>query len=181
MASGSYSWEMNRAIASAITCRASMAVPPRAITPENVSFNNTDPVAISPDGKSVAVAGLDGKIMLYPLDNGAPRAVPKLADGFAPLRWCPGDSLMVYRQEKCPRKSFGGRRHRRAGSLEGVIAGQSIWTRQHRLHKGGCRLSEFGIFSHIFSFGTVDRHRPALRSLWAPGMKTSAKGSLLTP
>ena len=34
--------------------------------------------------------------MLYPLDNGAPRTVPKPADGFAPLRWCPDNrSLMV--------------------------------------------------------------------------------------
>ncbi|MGD0437843.1 MAG: WD40 repeat domain-containing protein, partial [Bryobacteraceae bacterium] len=71
--------------------------PPRAITPENVSFKNSDPVAVSPDGKSVAVAGLDGKIVLYGLDNGAPRAIPKLAGGFAPLRFCPGSrSLLVY-------------------------------------------------------------------------------------
>jgi serine/threonine protein kinase len=78
--------------------------PPRAITPENVSFNNTDPVAISPDGRSVAVAGLDGKIVLYPLDDGAPRTVPKLAEGFAPLRWCPGNSLMVYHAGDVPVK-----------------------------------------------------------------------------
>ncbi len=71
--------------------------PPRAITPENVSFNTSDPVSISPDGRSVAVAGLDGKIVLYPLDNGTPRTVPKLADGSAPLRWCPDNrSLMAY-------------------------------------------------------------------------------------
>ena len=78
--------------------------PPRAITPENVSFSNTDPVAISPDGRSVAVASLDGKIVLYPLDDGAPRAVPKLADGFAPLRWCPGNSLLVYQPGNVPIK-----------------------------------------------------------------------------
>jgi serine/threonine protein kinase len=78
--------------------------PPRAITPESVSFNNSDPVPISPDGKSVAVAGLDGKIVLYPLDNGTPSTVPKLADGFAPLRWCPGDSLMVYHGGDMPAK-----------------------------------------------------------------------------
>jgi dipeptidyl aminopeptidase/acylaminoacyl peptidase len=77
---------------------------PRAITPENVSFDNSDPVAISPDGGSVAVAGLDGKIVLYPLDNGAPRTVPKLAEGFAPLRWCPDNSLMVYRAGDVPVK-----------------------------------------------------------------------------
>jgi len=78
--------------------------PPRAITPENVNFNNSDPVTISPDGKSVAVAELDGKIVLYPIDDGAPRAVPKLAGGFAPLRWCPGSSLMVYQAGNVPVK-----------------------------------------------------------------------------
>jgi serine/threonine protein kinase len=78
--------------------------PPRAITPENVSFNSTDPVTISPDGRSVAVAGLDGKIVLYPLDDGTPRTVPRLAEGFAPLRWCPGNSLMVYRAGEVPVK-----------------------------------------------------------------------------
>ena len=78
---------------------------PRAITPENVSFSNSDPVTISTDGRSVAVAGLDGKIVLYPLDDGAPRAVPKLADGFAPLRWCPDNrSLMVYHSGDVPVK-----------------------------------------------------------------------------
>jgi len=78
--------------------------PPRAITPENVSFSNTDPVTISPDGKSVAVTGLDGKIVLSSLDDGAPRIVPKLADGFTPLRWCPDNSLMVYHSGDLPVK-----------------------------------------------------------------------------
>ncbi len=77
---------------------------PRAITPENVSVNVYDPVPVSPDGKSVAVAGLDGKIVLYPLDDGAPRTVPKLAEGFAPLRWCPDNSLMVYHAGDVPVK-----------------------------------------------------------------------------
>ena len=80
--------------------------PPRAITPENVSYNSADPLAISPDGKSVAVAGSDGKIVLYPLDDGAPRTVPKL-DGFAPLRWCRDNrSLMVYQAGDVPLKIF---------------------------------------------------------------------------
>jgi serine/threonine protein kinase len=69
---------------------------PRAITPESVSFDNFDPVTLSPDGRSVAVIDLDGKIVLYPLDDGAQRTVPKLADGFVPLRWCLGNSLMVF-------------------------------------------------------------------------------------
>jgi Tol biopolymer transport system component len=78
--------------------------PPRAITPENVSYSIIDPVAVSPDGKSLAVAALDGKVVLYPLDAGAPRAVPKLADGFTPLRWCPGNALLVYRAGEVPVK-----------------------------------------------------------------------------
>jgi Tol biopolymer transport system component len=78
--------------------------PPRAITPDDVTFNSFDPVAISPDGKSVAVAGLDGKIVLYPLDDGTPGAVPKLENGLVPLRWCKDNSLMVYQPGDLPVK-----------------------------------------------------------------------------
>jgi eukaryotic-like serine/threonine-protein kinase len=92
--------------------------PPRAITPENVSFNSLDPVTISPDGTSVAVAGLDGKIVLYPLDSGAPRTVPKLSDGFAPLRWCPGNSLMVYHAGDVPVKIV---------RVDVLTGGQTLW------------------------------------------------------
>jgi hypothetical protein len=67
-----------------------------------VSYSIFDSVTISADGKSVAVAGLDGKVVLYPLDAGAPRAVPKLADGFTPLRWCSGNALLVYRAGEVP-------------------------------------------------------------------------------
>jgi serine/threonine protein kinase/Tol biopolymer transport system component len=77
---------------------------PRAITPENVSYSDADPLTISSDGKSVAVAGLDGKIALYPLDDGASRTVPTLADGFTPVRWCPDNSLMVYQAGAVPVK-----------------------------------------------------------------------------
>jgi eukaryotic-like serine/threonine-protein kinase len=80
---------------------------PRAITPENVSFDFLNPVVISPDGGSVAVAGLNGKVTLYSLDGGAPRAAPKLADGSAPLRWCPDNrSLLVYQTGNVPLKIF---------------------------------------------------------------------------
>jgi eukaryotic-like serine/threonine-protein kinase len=76
--------------------------PPRAITAENVSYSNIDPVVISPDGRFVAVAGLDGSITLYPLDGGVARAVPKGAEGFTPLRWCEGNSLMIYQGGNVP-------------------------------------------------------------------------------
>jgi eukaryotic-like serine/threonine-protein kinase len=92
--------------------------PPRAITPENVIFNNFDPVAISPGGDSVAVSGLDGKIQLYPFDGSSPRAVPKLAEGFSPLRWCPDNSLMVYHQGDVPVKIL---------RVNLATGGQSIW------------------------------------------------------
>ncbi len=92
---------------------------PRAITPENVSFNIYDPVAISPDGIFVAVAGLDGKIVLYPLDDGAPRTVPKLADGFAPLRWCSGNSLTVYHAGDVPEKIL---------RVDVKTGAQTLWT-----------------------------------------------------
>jgi eukaryotic-like serine/threonine-protein kinase len=78
--------------------------PPRAITPENVSYSLVDPVVISPDGRFVAVAGLDARITLYPLDGGAARAFPKVTEGFAPLRWCQGNSLMVYQGGNMPVK-----------------------------------------------------------------------------
>jgi eukaryotic-like serine/threonine-protein kinase len=81
--------------------------PPRAITPEDVSYNSSNPVAISPDGRYVATAGLDGRIALYPLDDGPPRTIPKLSDGLVPLRWCPGNqSLMVYQAGDAPTKIF---------------------------------------------------------------------------
>jgi serine/threonine protein kinase/Tol biopolymer transport system component len=80
--------------------------PPRAITPENVAFNTSDPVVISPDGRFVAVSGLDGKVGLQPLDGGARRAVPKLAEGLTPLRWCAGDQILVHHFGDLPVKIF---------------------------------------------------------------------------
>jgi Tol biopolymer transport system component len=121
--------------------------PPRAITPENVSFNNFDPVAISPDGESVAVAGLDGKIQLYPLDGSSPHAVPNLAEGFSPLRWCPDNSLMVYHPGGCAREDFPSRpRGRRTEYLARVGSRQSDRSQQHPRPKSGCELSEFSLF-----------------------------------
>ena len=57
--------------------------------------------------RSVAVTGADGRITLYSLDGGAQRAVPKLADGSAPLRWCPDNrSLLVRQAGNLPVKTF---------------------------------------------------------------------------
>jgi dipeptidyl aminopeptidase/acylaminoacyl peptidase len=78
--------------------------PPRAITPENVTYNNYDPVVISADGRFVAAPGLDGSITVYPLDDGVPRTVPKVPENFTPLRWCEDNSLMVYQAGNIPAK-----------------------------------------------------------------------------
>ena len=101
---------------------------PRAITPENVSFSNTDPVVISPDGRSVAVAGLDGKIILYPLEDGAPHAVPNLAEGFAPLRWCADNSLMAYRGGDLPTKVL---------RMELATGKQAVWKEYSPAYRTG--------------------------------------------
>jgi len=77
---------------------------PRAITPDNVSYSILDPVVVSPDGRFVAVANLDGNITLYPLDGGVPRTVPNGAEAFTPLRWCQDNSLMVYQGGDVPAK-----------------------------------------------------------------------------
>jgi len=70
---------------------------PRAITPDNATFNSFDPVVVSPDGKFVAVNTPDGKIVLQPLDGGAARGIPKLDGGWEPLRWCTDNrSLLVH-------------------------------------------------------------------------------------
>ena len=88
--------------------------------------------------------------MLYPLDDGAPRAVPKLADGFAPLRWCPGNSLMVYHSGDLPVKIL---------RVEVETGEQTFWKELapanrtgltgHPRGKGGRGLSECGLFGGI--------------------------------
>jgi dipeptidyl aminopeptidase/acylaminoacyl peptidase len=73
---------------------------PRAITPEAVSafFH-----AVSPDGKSVAAQGPDGRIAIYPIEPGEPRPVPGLTDEELPTRWTPdGLSLYVFRYSAMP-------------------------------------------------------------------------------
>lgn len=77
--------------------------PPRAVSAENVS--SSGPITISPDSRLVAITTTDGKIVLQPLDSGAARVVPKIDNGFVPLRWCPDNrSLMVYRPGEMPVK-----------------------------------------------------------------------------
>jgi len=77
--------------------------PPRAITSENIGVQEW--VVISPDGRFVVVNSVDGKLVLQPLDDGKPKEIPKLTNGFMPLRWCPDNrSLLVYQPGTMPMK-----------------------------------------------------------------------------
>jgi len=73
---------------------------PRAISPEGVYAAS---FAISPDGKFVAAEGPDHKGYLYPIDGGAPKAVPGYVEGEWIVAWAPdGSSLFVYSYRQLP-------------------------------------------------------------------------------
>jgi eukaryotic-like serine/threonine-protein kinase len=65
---------------------------PRAITPEGMNLR----FAISPDGTTVAAAGSDRRIALYPTKGGDARPIPGVQPGVLPLQWTSdGHSLFV--------------------------------------------------------------------------------------
>jgi eukaryotic-like serine/threonine-protein kinase len=73
---------------------------PDPITPEGV---DPEEFAITPDGKSVAAIGPDQKGYLYPVEKGAPRPIPGLTGGDAPIVWSDdGRFLYVYRPGEPP-------------------------------------------------------------------------------
>jgi eukaryotic-like serine/threonine-protein kinase len=136
---------------------------PRVITPENVSVFGNDPVVISPDGKFVAAAGSDGRIVLYPLDGGAPHQIPKLADGSEPLRWCPDNrSLMVYHSGNLPARIF---------RVDLETGRQTLWKElmpSYRTGLGG--ISAVRVGADCQSFGYSAWYSPA--ELWvAEGLR----------
>ncbi len=74
--------------------------PPKAITSEGV---NGSLLAISPDGKQVAMVGIDGKPLLLNVDTSDTRPIPGLDAGEAPIAWTgDGRSLFVYRLGEVP-------------------------------------------------------------------------------
>ncbi|MBI3664908.1 MAG: serine/threonine-protein kinase [Acidobacteria bacterium] len=76
----------------------------RAITPEGVAGPR---VSVSPDGKLFAARGADGKLALYSVEGGQPRAIPGLAPGDVPSQWSPdGRSLYVYQRTELPAKVY---------------------------------------------------------------------------
>ena len=73
---------------------------PRAITPEGV---NTRFNPVSPDGKSIVATGSDGKLDIYPVEPGEPRAVPGADPADVMLRWAgDGNSIFVYKPSLPP-------------------------------------------------------------------------------
>jgi dipeptidyl aminopeptidase/acylaminoacyl peptidase len=74
--------------------------PAKAITNEGV---NGSLIAISPDGKQVALVGADQKPALLTVDSGEIRPIPGLDVGEAPIAWTSdGRSLFVYRLGEVP-------------------------------------------------------------------------------
>ncbi|MEX0879321.1 MAG: protein kinase [Thermoanaerobaculia bacterium] len=74
---------------------------PRAITPEGVQILFQQ--AVSPDGKSIAARGPDGRFAVYPAEPGEPRPVPGLGPDEIPIRWTSdGRSLFVTRLSEPP-------------------------------------------------------------------------------
>ena len=71
---------------------------PAPFTPEGVAAIGPH-VPVSPDGRVVALGGPDGRLALYPVAAGVPRAVPGWREGDQPLRFAPdGRSLFVARR-----------------------------------------------------------------------------------
>ncbi|HEY3123942.1 MAG TPA: hypothetical protein VGK70_07730, partial [Thermoanaerobaculia bacterium] len=68
----------------------------RAISPEGYRFFKG---AISPDGKSVAVRGPDGRLYLYPVEGGEPTPLPGLTTLDRPVGWTTDRLLYVHRRE----------------------------------------------------------------------------------
>ena len=74
--------------------------PPKAITNEGV---NGSLLAISPDGKQVAMVGADQKPALLTVDSGETRPIAGLEAGEAPIAWSSdGRSLFVYKLGEVP-------------------------------------------------------------------------------
>jgi eukaryotic-like serine/threonine-protein kinase len=74
--------------------------PAKVITGEGV---NGSLIAISPDGKQVALVGPDQKPSLLTVDSGEMRPIPGLEVGEAPIAWTSdGHSLFVYRLGEVP-------------------------------------------------------------------------------
>jgi Tol biopolymer transport system component len=76
----------------------------RPISPEGMPI---EAFAISPDGRSVAAQGPDGKISMFPVDGGPARLLSGAAAGESPILWsADGGSLYVFKAEEAPAEVF---------------------------------------------------------------------------
>jgi len=77
---------------------------PQAITPEGIDVLT---LSLSPDGRSVAGVGPDGKGYFYPIPAGEPTPIKSLGEGEVPVGWT-GDAtrLYVYRPSDLPAKVY---------------------------------------------------------------------------
>jgi Tol biopolymer transport system component len=67
---------------------------PRALTPEGIPHGSQ---AVSPDGKTVAAAGPEGRVWLYPVGDGKPSPVPGSGGRGRPMAWnADGLSFFAY-------------------------------------------------------------------------------------
>jgi DNA-binding beta-propeller fold protein YncE len=75
---------------------------PRAISEEGVSANFGG-LAVSPDGAWVAAVGPDQRVMLYPVDGGAPRPLAGAELGEVPVQFsADGRRVYVFRLGELP-------------------------------------------------------------------------------
>ncbi|HEX7251407.1 MAG TPA: protein kinase, partial [Thermoanaerobaculia bacterium] len=78
---------------------------PKPVSPEGLS---PGPIALSIDGKLAATPGPDGKILLCPLDGGAPRVAPGSLSGEVPVAFrSDGKVLFAYQRSAVPAAVYG--------------------------------------------------------------------------
>lgn len=76
------------------------------MTPTDVHLSPTN-IAVSPDGKFVAVVTQDGKALIFPVEGGQSRPIPGIEHGEVPVQWSEdGRSLYVYRPLGLPARVF---------------------------------------------------------------------------
>ena len=79
---------------------------PRPVSPAGASVDFTGN-PISPDGRSFAARGAEGKIVIYPVAGGMPEAVKGLDAGSVPVRWsADGRFLFAFAREHVPARVY---------------------------------------------------------------------------